>query len=89
MTICPIDTGRYGRNEMCKIFSEENRLQKMLDVEAAVARAQAYLEIIPKEAAVEISTKASIRFVKLERCKEIESEIKHDVMAVVKALTEV
>jgi hypothetical protein len=33
LPILPIDTGRYGSPEMRRIFDEENRLQKMLDVE--------------------------------------------------------
>jgi len=85
----PIDTGRYGTPEMRRIFEEENRLQKMLDVEAALALAHAEVGNIPMEDAKEIAEKASTRYVKLERVKEIEKEIKHDVMAMVKALAEV
>jgi adenylosuccinate lyase len=88
LPICPIDTGRYGSLEMKRIFEEENRLQKFLDVESAVAYAQAEVGIVPKEAAEEIAEKANTRFVTLKRCKEIEAEIGHDLMAVVKALTE-
>ena len=88
MPICPIDAGRYGTEKMLNIFTEEARLQFMLDVEAAAARAQAVLGLIPKEAAEEISSKANLRYVKVDRCREIEEAIGHDVMAVVKALTE-
>lgn len=88
MVICPIDSGRYGSSRMRHIFEEESRLAKMLSVEAAVAWAQAELGEIPKEAAEEIGRKANTRYVKLERCKEIDAQIGHDVMAVVKALTE-
>ncbi len=79
---------RYGRQEIRQIFDEEYKLQMMLDVESALARAQAKLEDIPQEAAEEITQKANITFVKPSRVKEIEREINHDVMAVVKALTE-
>lgn len=89
MSILPIDSGRYGSEEMRKIFTEEYRLQKMLDVEAALAIANAKLGLIPKEAAEVIAQKANVNYVKLERVKEIESKIKHDIMAVVEALTEV
>ena len=88
MPICPIDTGRYGSPEMRRIFEEENRLQKFLDVEAAVAYALAAVNMIPKEAAEEIGRKANVKYVKLARCKEIEKSIGHDLMAVVRALTE-
>jgi len=89
LPILPIDTGRYGTPEMRRIFEEENRLQRMLDVEAALALAHAEVGNIPIEDAKVIAEKASTRYVKLERVKEIEKEIKHDVMAMVRALAEV
>jgi adenylosuccinate lyase len=89
LPILPIDTGRYGSPEMLKIFDEENRLQKMLDVEAALAWAHSQVGNIPEKDAQKIVEKASTRYVKLERVKEIENEIRHDVMALVRALAEV
>ncbi|RLF14436.1 MAG: adenylosuccinate lyase [Thermoprotei archaeon] len=89
MPILPIDTGRYGSREIREIFDEEARLQRYLDVEAALAKAQAELGIIPAEAAEVIASRASTEYVKLERVKEIEARIKHDLMAVVEALEEV
>lgn len=88
MAIHPIDY-RYGSEEMRRIFEEESKLQKLLEVEAALARAHAKLGNIPEEAAKEISKKASTKYVKLKRVKEIEGEIDHDLMAVVLALAEV
>lgn len=61
----------------------------MLDVESSLAKALAKTGDIPKKEAEKISKKANIRFVKIGRVKKIESEIKHDIMAMVKALTEV
>jgi adenylosuccinate lyase len=89
LPILPIDTGRYGSPEMKRIFDEKNRLQKMLDVEAALAWAHSQVNNIPKEDAQQIVKKASTKYVKLDRVKEIEKEIKHDVMALVRALAEV
>jgi len=88
MAIHPIDY-RYGSEEMKRIWEEENKLQKLLDVEAALARAHAKVGNIPQESANVISEKANIKWVKVERVKEIEAEIHHDIMAVVKALSEV
>ncbi|MEM2987588.1 MAG: adenylosuccinate lyase [Candidatus Bathyarchaeia archaeon] len=88
MPILPIDTGRYGTPEMRRIFEEENRIQKMLDVEAALAWAHAEVGNIPRKDAERIVAAASLKHVKLERIKEIEREIKHDVMALVRALAE-
>jgi adenylosuccinate lyase len=85
---CPVFT-RYATREMSQIFSEEAKIQRWLEVEAALAEAQAELEIIPKEAAEEISKKANLNYVSMERIKEIEKRIDHDLLAVVNALAEV
>jgi adenylosuccinate lyase len=86
--VCPLDY-RYGREEIKEIFGERRRLQFLLDVEAALARAHAKIGNIPKSAADEISKKASTKYVNVDRVKEIETETKHDIMAVTKALAEV
>lgn len=39
----------WSTQEMRAIFCEQNRIQKWLDVEAALAKAQAKLKIIPKK----------------------------------------
>jgi len=89
LPILPIDTGRYGTPEMRKVFEEENYIQRMLDVEAALAWAQSEVGEIPKEAAKKIMEMASTKYVKINRIKEIEKEIKHDVMSLVRAFAEV
>ena len=89
MPILPIDTGRYGTAEMLEVFEEETRLQKMLDVEAALACAHAEVGNIPLKDAEKIVRMASLRYVKLARVKAIEKEIKHDVAAIVRALSDV
>ena len=88
MAVHPIDY-RYGSEEMRRIWEEENKLQRLLDVEAALARAHAKLGNIPEESARIISERANTGWVKPERVREIEAEIHHDIMAVVKALSEV
>lgn len=87
MAIHPIE-GRYGRNEVKTIFDEENRLQRLLDVEAALAKAHAAVGNIPKEAAKEIEKKASTKYVTVQRVSDIESQINHDLMAMVNACAE-
>jgi len=86
--ICPIDF-RYGRKEIKDIFGEKSKLQFLLDVEAALAKAHAEVGNISKKDADEISKKASIKYVSVKRVKEIEKETRHDLMAVTKALAEV
>ncbi len=88
MPILPIDTGRHVTKEMREVFEEENKLQRMLDVEAALAWAHAEVGNIPKKDAETIMKKASTKYVKLERVRAIEREIKHDVASIVRALAE-
>jgi len=73
---------------MVRLFTEEARLEAMLEVEAALAKAQAALGMIPEEAARVITERASLKYVSLERVKKIEQQIRHDVMAMVLALSE-
>ena len=89
MPILPIDTGRYGTPEMLKVFEEEARVQRLLDVEAALALAHAEVGDIPRKDAEKIASMASTRYVKVERVKAIEKEIKHDIASLVRALAEV
>ena len=88
MAIHPIEF-RYGTPEMKRIWEEENKLQRMLDVESALAQAEGKLGIIPQEVADEIAAKATTEFVKLERVKAIEAETNHDIAALSKGITEV
>src|SRR6184192_1572247 len=85
--LCPIDF-RYGRPKMKSIFEEEARLQRLLDVEAALARAEAKVGLVPREAATEITKKATTKHVTVRRVEELEKQTRHDLMAVVLALTE-
>ena len=88
MNVCPLDF-RYGREEIKKIFSEEARLSYQLKVEAALAKAHAAVGNIAEKHAKKIAEKANVKYVNVERVREIEKEIHHDVMAMVKALAEV
>jgi len=69
---------RYTTKEMGGVWNEENKFRKWLDVEKAVARAQAELGIIPARAADDINKKAGFDILKIN---EIESETHHDVIA--------
>jgi adenylosuccinate lyase len=86
--VCPLDF-RYGRPEMKALWTEEARLRYLMRVEAALAQAHADTGTIPRTTADAIQKVAESSKVTPERVKEIEAEIKHDLMAVVKAMTEV
>ncbi|HSB47536.1 MAG TPA: adenylosuccinate lyase [Candidatus Bilamarchaeum sp.] len=84
MPISPFEE-RY-RTEMNPVFEDENKLRKWMAVEIALAKAHAKLGNIPKDAPARLEEAAGK--VKLERVREIENEIHHDLMAMVKAFTE-
>jgi adenylosuccinate lyase len=73
---------------MKSIFDEDNRLQRLLEVEAALAEAHAEVGNIPREDAEIIGNAVANRLVERERVLEIEKEIRHDLMSAVKALAE-
>ncbi|MEM4390091.1 MAG: adenylosuccinate lyase [Candidatus Micrarchaeia archaeon] len=84
MVVSPLDN-RYA-TEMNAVFDEERKLARWLEIEVALAKAHAKLGHIPRKAAAEIARAA--RKVRLERVRQIEAEIHHDLMAMVKALEE-
>jgi len=88
MSICPLEF-RYGRQQMKSIFSEEEKLRRMLQVEAALAKAHAVVGNIPFKNAVNIGENANTSRVRLERVRELDKETGHDVMAIVLALSEI
>jgi adenylosuccinate lyase len=69
---------RYTRPEMRRIWEDERKLQRWLDVELAVCDALASRGMIPKEAAKTIRARA--RF-DVERVRAIEATVQHDVIA--------
>src|SRR5208337_3076526 len=86
MAVHPIEE-RYGTTEMRAVWSERNRFSCIVRAEVALAKAEAAHGLIPAAAAVEIDAKA--HGASLERAKEIEAEISHDMMAIVRAVSEV
>jgi adenylosuccinate lyase len=76
---------RYTLPEMGKIWSIQNRFERLLDVEKAVALAQAQLKIIPTQAARTIN---ALKKVNVDRILEIEKTTRHDVIAFVTSLAE-
>ena len=86
MAVHPIEE-RYGTKEMRAVWSEKNRFSCVVAAEVALAKAEAHHGMIPAAAAVEISEKA--HNASLVRAKAIELEISHDMMAIVKAISEV
>ncbi|MGB2629740.1 MAG: adenylosuccinate lyase [Candidatus Omnitrophota bacterium] len=76
---------RYTRPEMSRIWNEENKFQKMLEVEILSCEAFAKLGLIPKEAVKVIREKAAFD---VQRINELESQTHHDVVAFIKSVSE-
>ena len=76
---------RYTRPAMGRIWSEENRFRRWLDVELAVAEVQAEAGLIPADAARAMREKARLD---VARIAELEREVKHDVVAFTTAVAE-
>ena len=76
----------FGTAEMRAIFSDTRFLALCLDVEAALARAQAGLGMIPQAAASEISEKAKPAVLDLERLKRETEVVGYPILPLVKQL---
>src|SRR3954452_18672178 len=76
---------RYTRPEMGRIWSEENRFRTWLKVEIAATETLAEAGIVPRAAAKAIRERADF---KVDRIREIEAEVRHDVIAFTTAVAE-
>ncbi|MCZ2495183.1 adenylosuccinate lyase [Xylophilus sp. Kf1] len=76
----------WGTDELRAIFDEQNRVQKWLDFEAALASAQAELGIIPAAAATEIAEKAQVGNIDIARMSAEIRRIKHSLVPALKQL---
>ncbi len=70
---------------MGRIWEDQNRYQRWLDVELATTETLAEQGIVPPEAAAEIRAKAGFS---VERINAIEAEVKHDVIAFTTSVAE-
>ena len=76
----------FSTEAMRQVFSDGNRVQKYLDFEAALARAQARLGVIPREAAEEICRHCTIAEIDFAKLKTQTERIGYPVLPVVQQL---
>src|SRR6188472_492849 len=76
----------FSTDAMRAVWSDENRTQKYLDIEAALARVQARLEIIPQEAADEIVKNCTIDKIDMAKLRQQTERIGYPVLGVVSQL---
>ena len=77
---------RYSRPAMARIWSDESRLARWLDVELAALDAWAEHGVVPGEDARAIRERAGVP--SAERVREIEARLHHDTAAFVDAVAE-
>ena len=76
---------RYTRPEMARIWSEENRFAKWLEIEILATEALAGMGKVPGDAPARIRQNARID---VSRIREIEREVHHEVIAFLRCLAE-
>ena len=76
----------FSAAAMRRVWSDENRTQKYLDIEAALARVQARLGIIPQEAADEIVKHCHVDQIDMAKLKQQTERIGYPVLGVVSQL---
>ena len=76
---------RYTREEMGRIWSDENRFTKWLEVEVLACEAWAALGKIPKKSLQKIKKKAAFD---VKRVTEVVASVKHDVIAFLTVVAE-
>ena len=93
MPVSIIDSGIYGNlfgsDAMRAVFSERGQVQKWLDVEAALARVQGRLGIVPEAAAAEISAKADADLIDMDLMREEVDRVGYAIMPLVHRLAAV
>lgn len=78
----------YGTAEMRAVFDDLNLLQKWLDVEVALARAEAEVGVIPMYAADEIALRARAENLDPARIKKLIDETVHPIVPLIRVLAD-
>jgi 3-carboxy-cis,cis-muconate cycloisomerase len=78
--------GIFSSDAMRHVWSDENRTQKYLDIEAALARVQGRLGLIPQEAADEIVSHCRLEQIDLARLRAQTERIGYPILGVVSQL---
>lgn len=76
----------FSTSEMRAVWSEQNRLEKQVDVEVALAKAEGELGMIPADVADEIVKKADASKLSLQQIADEAAKAKHSLMSTINAL---
>ena len=80
--------GIFSTDAMRHVWSDENRTQKYLDIEAALAKVQARLGLIPQEAADEIVSHCRLDQIDMARLRQQTERIGYPILGVVTQLNQ-
>jgi 3-carboxy-cis,cis-muconate cycloisomerase len=80
--------GFFGTEAMRAVFADEALVGRYLEVEVALAKAQARLGIIPDKAAKEIAAKAKIDIIDFERLRKETERVGYPILPLVRQITE-
>ncbi len=75
--------GIFSSDEMRHVWSDENRTQKYLDIESALAKVQAKLGLIPQEAADEIISHCKLDQIDMVKLRAQTERIGYPILGVV------
>jgi 3-carboxy-cis,cis-muconate cycloisomerase len=78
----------FGTEAMRRVWSDENRTAKYLEFEAALAKVQGHLGIIPQKAADEIVRNCKIENIDMEQLRKTTERIGYPVLGVVNQIVE-
>jgi len=84
----PVFGNFFGTQAMREVWSDENRTRKYLEIEAALARVQARLGIIPQEAADEIVKHCRLERIDMAKLAAQTQRIGYPVLPVVQQIVE-
>ena len=79
----------FAPQDIAEIFTDQSRVQKWFDIEAALAEAQAELGIIPAAAAKEIRAKAKAELVDFAEIAAGIAHTGHPIVPALRALEEI
>lgn len=77
---------QFSTAAMRAVFDDTSTLQKYLDMEAALARAEASLGIIPEDAAAEISKAADMALYDMDALRDEMARTSHPIVPLVRAM---
>lgn len=77
----------FGTKEMHQVFSDERTIQLYLDVEAALARSQSKLGIIPEEAGKKITQASKLELIDWEKLEKRTTIVGYPILPLVEQLS--